>query len=109
MKKNTAKIIGIICLVLSLLLFFIFELNYIVSRTYSVGEITSKYKNGDNKQTFHIVVRDETKNDDLVDVVVDEGQYNKFEISQRVFVDYNLLRQAQSNRVVVSTSWDDNN
>lgn len=68
-------------------------------KNYSIGQITAKYRNGDRDKTYHIVVQDETRDNKLMDITVDSGEYDKYEITQRVYISYNWVRQAKTIRL----------
>lgn len=99
MKKEILK--KMVWIILSIMLIpCIFAVYKTISeKNYSVGQITAKYRNGDRDKTYHIVVQDETRDNKLMDITVASGEYNEYELTQRIYISYNWVRQAKSIRL----------
>lgn len=96
MKKDLAR--GFVFLIIALFVGLggIYLFNNVQSKTYAIGEVTAKYRNGDNNSLYHIVIKDETKDNELIDLTLNAGDFNRFNIKDRVRADYSLLREVES-------------
>ena len=95
MKRDALKFLLAICIILFLSVAGFFIFNNIKNNSYVIGDIVGKYRNGDNNQTFHLVINDK-KREKSIDITVEKGQYDKYQITDTVKASYSLLKEVET-------------
>lgn len=102
MKKDLIKIMTGLLLVLFIVIGLVITYTSLDYKNYAIGEVTSKYRNGDNNKTYHLVISNEDKNGKLEDFIVEQSTYNKIDLNQRVKLNYDIFKQSKG--VIVLSS-----
>lgn len=93
MKDEIIKTMGKFMAILGIVLLLIVGIQYQASNSYISGTIVGKHTTGYNNDVYYLTVSNDEK---TMDVEVNSGQYNKYPLFEKVYVDYNLLRKVVS-------------
>lgn len=91
-RKKILKTLLVIIFATSLTLMLYGLYSNIMAQTYIQGKITAKYRNGDGNKNYHFVITGEDKQEDISVTAI---QYEKYQINNVVYIDYNLFKKAE--------------